>query len=195
MTTDRRGWRSATWFLIPAVLIGVVAAVVSLIVALRDDSGPESDDGVVRADDPVVDDRAIDDGLGDDAGFVDLFESLTTTVRDLDDAVVRADRRIGLPVVRVSPSQVATPGTYEFLVTGEGWTTRPFVLPCDRRTRVSGGSLDPFETCDAANLTEATPIDGFFEVAIVVTVPAEGLAVAAGDPTGVEVSIDYIDVG
>lgn len=96
------------------------------------------------------------------------------------------------PSLSVEPSSVDAPGETEFTITGSGWTAAPpiFVLPCP----VVDGEADS-DNCDVGNLTPATPDDdGNFEVTATYDVPAEGIAIAAGDAAQTESASVIIEV-
>lgn len=83
----------------------------------------------------------------------------------------------------VQPSVVAEPGTYEFDVTGTGWEELPiFVLACD--VEIHPDQPIHQSSCDLSALTPvlSTDPDGTWTATVSFAVPAEGLAIAAGDP-------------
>lgn len=82
--------------------------------------------------------------------------------------------------ITVSPAVVPAPGSYEFTVTGRGWTVAPpvFVLPCEA---VLEGESAELGWCDTTNLTPATPADGSWEVKVTYDVGRDGLLIAAVD--------------
>ncbi len=101
------------------------------------------------------------------------------------------------PSITVEPMTVEAPGEQEFTVTGSGWTAAPpiFVLPCEAPESGDAADIDT-ATCDTSNLTPATPdADGNFEVTVTYDVPAEGIAIGAGDAASTEAAGAVITVG
>jgi hypothetical protein len=99
------------------------------------------------------------------------------------------------PSITVEPATVDTADEHEFTITGTGWsaTTPIFVLPCAFPETGSAGDIDA-DTCDATNLTPATAEDGLFTVTVTFDVPAEGIAIAAGDTDQTEAGAAVVTV-
>jgi len=105
-----------------------------------------------------------------------------------DFAIVEAAIPVEIPddapqaTITVEPASVPGPGTYEFVVRGDGWLAAPpvFVLPCEAgATGVSAEEIG--DTCDTSALTPATPEDQSFEVTVTYDVGPDGMTIAAGD--------------
>lgn len=99
--------------------------------------------------------------------------------------------------ITVTPSVVPSPGEYELTVTGSEWlTTELFVLACEPEFHELAAEAPPAgDLCDLSLLSPASPdADGNWTVTISFDVPAEGIAIAAGDPTGVQVASALVTV-
>lgn len=93
--------------------------------------------------------------------------------------------------VEVNPPAVSEPGTYDFTISGTGFSDDGFVLACP------GANGDPAllseGSCDLANLTPYTA--GDWSVDVSYDVPAEGLVVVAGNAAQTEVAPTVIVIG
>ncbi len=100
------------------------------------------------------------------------------------------------PTLTVEPATVDAAGEQEFTVTGEGWTATPpiFVLPCTIPESGDAADID-VASCDTGNLTPGQPEDGSFTVTVTYDVPAEGMAIVAGDAAQTEAAGAVVTVG
>ncbi len=105
------------------------------------------------------------------------------------------------PAMTVEPSSVEAAGTYDFTVSGEGFTAGNsiFILPCagaegDLQVLADG---DSSALCDLASLTPVSiGDDGTFTVEVTgYEVPDVGLAIGGGDAGGVDAASALVTVG
>jgi LPXTG-motif cell wall-anchored protein len=95
------------------------------------------------------------------------------------------------PSIIVDPSSVSEPGTYDFTVSGSGFTDSGFLLPCP------GANGDPAAIAeDSCDLTSLTPYPaGDWSLSVTYDVPAEGLVLVAGNAAQTEVLGIVITIG
>jgi len=93
--------------------------------------------------------------------------------------------------IQADPPAVPEAGTYDFTISGTGFSEPGFVLPCP------GANGDPAQinetSCDVAALTPYS--DGEFSVSVTYDIPAEGLVVVAGNAAQSESGATVIVVG
>lgn len=93
--------------------------------------------------------------------------------------------------ITADPPSVPEAGSYDFTVSGSGFTDAGFLLPCP------GANGDPAaiaeDSCDLANLA---PYDaGDWSLSVTYDVPAEGLVLVAGNAAQTESSATVITIG
>ena len=93
--------------------------------------------------------------------------------------------------ITADPPSVPEAGTYDFTVSGTGFSDAGFLLPCP------GANGDPAaiaeDSCDVANLTGYDAGDWSLDVTY--DVPAEGLVLVAGNAAQTESSATVITIG
>lgn len=93
--------------------------------------------------------------------------------------------------ISADPPSVPEAGSYDFTISGSGFTDAGFLLPCP------GANGDPAaiaeDSCDVANLTAYEA--GDWELDVTYDVPAEGLVVVAGNAAQTESSATVITIG
>ena len=93
--------------------------------------------------------------------------------------------------ITADPPSVPEAGSYDFTVSGSGFTDAGFLLPCP------GANGDPAaiaaDSCDVGNLA---PYDaGDWSLNVTYDVPAEGLVLVAGNAAQTESSATVITIG
>ncbi len=101
------------------------------------------------------------------------------------------------PMMELNPASVDEAGETEVEVSLSGFSAdiALFVLPCDYP---AGGDLAMLDTasCDQANLTPiAMDGDGAGTVSVTYDIPAEGIAIIAGDAAQTESAVALVSVG
>ena len=93
--------------------------------------------------------------------------------------------------ISVNPPAVPEAGSYDFTVSGSGFTDSGFLLPCP------GANGDPAAIAeDSCDLTALTPYDaGDWSLNVTYDVPAEGLVLVAGNAAQTESGAAVIAIG
>ena len=93
--------------------------------------------------------------------------------------------------VSVDPPSVPEAGSYDFTVSGSGFTDSGFLLPCP------GANGDPAAIAeDSCDLTSLTPYPaGDWSLSVTYDVPAEGLVLVAGNAAQTESGATVITIG
>lgn len=93
--------------------------------------------------------------------------------------------------ISADPPAVPEAGSYEFTVSGSGFTEAGFLLPCP------GANGDPAAIAeDSCDLTALTPYDaGDWSLTVTYDVPAEGLVIVAGNAAQTESGATVIAIG